>query len=122
MHVDVFLRVAPIASGRAQPFHRFDGGETLIPEHDLFAGSLPQLFRERAELLLAGVRPRALRNADDERLGIELARQVLQLRDYVSFVAHHRMRRRDDAGVADRDADPPRAQIDSDERHAGIVE
>jgi hypothetical protein len=44
-----------------------------------------------------------------------------QLRDHVSLIAHDRMRRGHDAGVADGDADAAGAEIDGYDGHARIV-
>ena len=69
MHVDFALGVTATAARGAESFGRFDGRERLVPEHDHFAGSLPQVVGELAEALLAGARLRPARYPDDVQVG-----------------------------------------------------
>jgi hypothetical protein len=116
VHVDVTLGVAAFASGCTKPLRRLHGRERLVPEYDLFAGSLPQPLREIVEaLLVAAAGPSG--HADDERVGVELAPQRVDFREDVALIEQDGMGRRENAGIADGDADSPRAIVDADDRH-----
>ena len=118
MHVDVFLRLTPIAPAGAQPFRCFDGGEGSRPRARpvcRFSAAAPRRNRgtsdrRRWRASAAGCRPRT--SPPRAR-----AARLASFADDVSFVAHHRMRRGHDAGVADGDADAPRAEVDGQDGH-----
>ena len=111
VHVDLALRVAPAAAGGAKLLGCFNGGEGLVPEHDLFAGFLPQLVCEILESLFAA------RDADDKNFGAELRAERRDFVDDVAFIADDGVRRGDRAGVGRGDSDPTRAEVDAEEGH-----
>src|SRR5205823_5607471 len=99
----------------AELFRRFDRGERLVPEHDFFAGFLPQALREIAEALFAAS------DADDERLRANLVAERGELRDDVTFIAQNGVRRGDLARVARGDSDSFRAEVDADHHRARSI-
>src|SRR5689334_12690301 len=93
----------------------FNGRERLVPEHDLFAGSLPQALREILESL------RVARDADDVELRAELLAEGCDFRDHVAFVAHDGVWSGELAGLGRRDADAFRAEVDRDHHAADSI-
>src|SRR5471030_433676 len=116
MHVDIGVDLpAPLAAGTALR-RSLDRGESLIPEDDLFAGSLPQGGGQMLEFLLAAVADGAPRHAEDEYFRVDRGGQCAQTLDHgveISIVGHHGMWRGQNAGLAHGDSDATSAIINA---------
>ena len=121
MHVDIALRIATATSGLPGAVGSYGGAERFVPEHDLFAGFLPQPFGEVAEHLVSPIGSLAAGKPEDDRFRAHLNGDGGQLLDHVALIAQDGMRRGQDAGIADGDSDPARAIIDGHDGHQAIV-
>src|ERR1700680_2115664 len=121
MHVDISLRIAP-APPRLPGAVRSDGSaERLVPEHDLFAGLLPQALGEIAKHLVSSIGPLTPGNSENDRFGAHIGGEAGQFLDHITLVANDGVGRGQDPGIADGDFNAPRTVADGHDGHAAIV-
>ena len=120
MHVDIGLDL-PASSAAGPALRRsLDRGESLIPEDDFFAGSLPQGGGQVLELVLAAPAYGASRNAEHEHLRIDRGGQCAQTLHNsleISVVGDHGVRRGQETRHTHSDSDAASTIINAYDRH-----
>ena len=121
MHIDFALCIATAAPGLPDPVRSYEGAERLVPEHDLFAGFLPQPVGEIAEHVIPAIGPLPAGNPENDRFGAHLGSDAGQRIDDVPLISHDGVGGGEYAGIADGDSDPARTVIDGHDGHEAIV-